>query len=175
MCPARVMDVLLGAGRGTHHYAAIVYAPDNGCACAGRLRQRDTPLMESDIAIVIGEVEAWHGVGGRKGGRGNTREDINAGRAVVMSWYCVRLRAGCIMEAVSLCVLSSFWYVVSKYNADVMFVVGSSGGGGRALCVVDAVQCQAVLAGRELMTRLQLPSAALCPGLHFTTPSSQTR
>lgn len=44
----------------TYHHTAIVYATDDGSACAGGLGQRDTARMQGCIAVVVGEVEARH-------------------------------------------------------------------------------------------------------------------
>ena len=46
-------------------YAAVEETAHNGRSCAGRLGQRDALGVESRIAVVVGEVEAAHGVGVR--------------------------------------------------------------------------------------------------------------
>lgn len=51
-----------------YYNTAIKDAADNGCACAGSFGQGDTSRVESEVAVVVGEVEARHGGGGRSAG-----------------------------------------------------------------------------------------------------------
>lgn len=45
----------------THHNTTIKYASHNGRSGTGRLWERHSSGMEGRIAVVVGEVEAWHG------------------------------------------------------------------------------------------------------------------
>ena len=57
----------------SYYDAAIKDTADNGCACAGSFREGDSSRVKSEVAVVVGEVEARHG------GRGRSAADLYIG------------------------------------------------------------------------------------------------
>lgn len=59
-----------GSGICGNDDTSVVDATDDGGSCAGSLWQGDTLGVESEVAVVVGEVEARHGCGECEGGGG---------------------------------------------------------------------------------------------------------
>lgn len=55
--------VILSIIKETYHNTAIINTADNCRTGASSLRKRNTSGMESQVAVVVGEIEAAHGDG----------------------------------------------------------------------------------------------------------------